>query len=195
MPDRANLPGCQGGAVADPQTREQRFGGLTAEVGEPVRRYLVRRLSPDEVEDTLAEVFVVLWRRLDDVPPERPLPWAYGVARRCAANARRTRRRHLELIEKVTRLDPPREYTDPDLAPGAAGEEVRAALSRLSDLDRELVTLWAWEQLPPREIAAVLDLTPNAVSIRLTRAKQRLREALRKDPSPPGHRPDEGSTR
>ena len=57
-------------------------------------------------------------------------------------------------------------------------------------------SLWAWEELAPREIALVLGVTPNAVSIRLHRAKGRLRELLaveptvertRKGPRPAGH--------
>ena len=65
----------------------------------------------------------------------------------------------------------------------------------LSDSEREIVRLWAWEALEPREIAHVLDLTPNAVSVALTRARRKLREELdRQDPLPPGQEPDEGAT-
>ena len=53
---------------------------------------------------------------------------------------------------------------------------------------REVLRLWAWEELAPREIAVVLGTTPNAVSIRLHRAKARLRDELaRKDPARAGH--------
>ena len=77
---------------------------------------------------------------------------------------------------------------------GGAGEHLDAALARLSDADRELVHLWAWEGLEPREIAVVLDSTPNAISIRLHRVRRRLADDLtsvatssRKDPRPAGH--------
>ena len=52
------------------------------------------------------------------------------------------------------------------------------ALGRLSPDDRELVRLWAWERLTPREVAAVLDITSSAASIRLHRAKARLTDHL-----------------
>ena len=106
------------------------------------------------------------------------------------ANTRRSGRRHLELIDKVTRLDPPRSYEAPE-----SYDDVHNALAQLSDLDRELVQLWAWEGLPPRDIAASLGMTANAVSIRLTRAKHKLAELLRKNADPSGHEPDEGRTR
>ena len=67
------------------------------------------------------------------------------------------------------------------------------ALDGLPEPDRELLRLWAWEQLPPREIAVVLGITPNAASIRLHRATQKLKAELerRKDPGSPGHRPEQ----
>jgi RNA polymerase sigma-70 factor (ECF subfamily) len=53
--------------------------------------------------------------------------------------------------------------------------------------DAELLRLWAWEQLAPGEIAGVLGITPNAASIRLHRARKRLRTALRKVEAAAGH--------
>jgi RNA polymerase sigma-70 factor (ECF subfamily) len=176
--------------VGERTSSDARFAALAQRVGEPVRRYVARRALPHQVDDVVADVFLVLWRRLDDVPTDDPLPWAYGVARNCLANTRRSARRHLELVDKVARLDPPREDEAAETY-----DDVHAALARLSDLDRELVQLWAWEGLPPRDIAASLGMTANAVSIRLTRAKQKLADLLRKNAEPSGQEPDEGRTR
>ena len=56
--------------------------------------------------------------------------------------------------------------------------------------DLEILRLWAWEDLAPREIALALGISPNAASIRLHRATKRLKERLaadgRKDLAPPG---------
>ncbi len=60
-------------------------------------------------------------------------------------------------------------------------------MAALRPEDAELLRLSAWEQLTPAEIAAVLDLTPNAVSIRLHRARASLRDRLRKTEAGPGH--------
>jgi RNA polymerase sigma-70 factor (ECF subfamily) len=132
----------------------------------------------------LAEALLVCWRRLDELP-EEPLPWAYGVARNCLANASRGVRRQERLAARIAVVDPPAamvsgpgEGDDPDLAD---------ALAALREEDAELLRLWAWEQLTPAEIAAVLDVTPNAVSIRLHRAREKLREELRKTGAAAGH--------
>jgi RNA polymerase sigma-70 factor (ECF subfamily) len=53
----------------------------------------VRRLAEvDAAADLAQEVFVVAWRRRDQVP-DNSLPWLYGVARRLLANYVRAQRR------------------------------------------------------------------------------------------------------
>ena len=73
---------------------------------------------------------------------------------------------------------------------------MHAALGDLHALDREVVLLWAWEELAPREIAAVTGMTANAVSIRLHRAKKRLAAELdRKIAGDAGQQPGDGRRR
>ena len=81
-----------------------------------------------------------------------------------------------------------RQVREPPAAP-SEHPELGDALGSLSVDDQELLRLWAWEQLGPGEIAVVLDITPNAASIRIHRATRRLRERLeaRKIQSTGGH--------
>ncbi len=156
--------------------RSARFEALATAVADPVHRYALRRTDPETAKEVLADTLLVLWRRLDEVPAEAELPWCYAVARRCLANAERSARRQQGLLARIVRIDPPRP-ADPQ-EPDVPDAELHRALGRLGELDRELVRLWAWEDLAPREIAAVTGLTANAVSIRLHRARTRLGELL-----------------
>ena len=156
--------------------REERFRALAQEVWVPLSRYLRRRTT--DADDVLSDVLAVLWRRLDDVPPDAALPWAYGVAERCLANAARADSRRLRLVRRVA-AEPLAPAPDPDPALGEA-------LARLGAADRQVLQLWAWEQLPPREIAVVLGITPGAASTRLSRALSGLRAELGKDPGGAG---------
>lgn len=160
--------------------RDRAFRALVAQVHEPLTRYLIRRASVADAEDVLAETLLVLWRRLDDVPVEEPLPWCYGVAARVLANARRGERRRQALAHRIAIVDPPASIPAPeDRMEGCErAEEVRAALAGLPESDREVLRLWAWESLAPAQIAVALGITPNAASIRLHRARGRLRAAL-----------------
>lgn len=169
-----------------PLSREARFTALAERVAEPLRRYAVRRTDPETAQDVVADTMLVLWRRLDDVPGNDPLPWSYAVARRCLANQARAARRQLRLVEKLAQ--------QPHPGGSVVDDELHAALARLSQAERELVRLWAWEQLEPREIAVVLGITANAASIRLHRARKKLAAILgpgRKSPAGDGHRQDE----
>ncbi|MGA7096636.1 MAG: sigma-70 family RNA polymerase sigma factor [Acidimicrobiia bacterium] len=169
----------------NPQSgRDTRFESVAREVYEPLQRYLRRRVSTDDAADLLGDVLLTIWRRLDDVPDDGVLPWSYGVARRVLANHRRGAQRHLRLVERL-KSEPPSSVPDP--ADHHHDDDLARALGNLTLADQEVLRLWAWEHLEPREIAVVLDTTANAVSLRLTRAKKKLSEQLgRQDPTPSG---------
>ena len=167
--------------TAAPTDRQHRFEAVAAQVYEPLQRYVRRRVDDDLADDVLADALLVLWRRLDEIPDDAVLPWSYGVARRCLANAVRGTQRQDRLMFRLAAERP--------TEPGESSYDgaLHAALAAASDADRELLRLWAWEQLAPREIALVLELSANAVSIRLHRALKRLRAQLRKDDGSTGH--------
>lgn len=161
-------------APVEPARRE-RYEGVFHEVYEPVQRYVHRRVAAGDVDDVVADTMLVLWRRLDDVPSDMAVPWAYGVARRCVANHRRGDDRRGNLQERLRRE---RHSSEASTTAGADSESMHAALRELDSRDREILHLWAWEGLAPREIATVLDISANAASIRLHRAKSRLASAF-----------------
>ena len=163
--------------------RRERFEALAPALVEPLRRFLGRRTDAATADDVLAETLLVCWRRLDDVP-EEALPWAYGVARNCLANLDRGARRQQRLAARIATFDPP---PSSDPGPEATDSPVAEALAALRPDDAELLRLWAWERLTPAEIAVVLGITPNAASIRLHRAKEKLRAALGKMTDASGH--------
>ena len=174
----------------DVEARRSRFEAVAREIVEPLRRFLARRTDAATADDALADTLLVLWRRYDELPDE-VLPYAYGVARLSLANAERGARRQHRVAGKIATLDPPREAPDP-----VGDDHLAEAMAALSTDDAELLRLWAWERLTAGEIATVLGVTPNAVSIRLHRAKGRLRDTLRKVDAVPGHEETtEGGTR
>jgi RNA polymerase sigma-70 factor (ECF subfamily) len=149
-------------------TPEKRFEDLLGQVYVPLQRFIRRRTS--DGDDVLSDTLLVLWRRLDDVPADAALPWSYGVARGCLLNAHRADERRWRLLRKLAvEPNPPAPDEDPALA---------EAFAALPPAEREVLRLWAWEQLAPREIAVVLDISPNAASIRLHRATTRLRTQM-----------------
>jgi RNA polymerase sigma-70 factor (ECF subfamily) len=156
--------------------RREAFEQVVAEVYEPLQRYLRRRLGPDDAQDVLSDALLTIWRRIDDVPSPNPLPWCYGVARLTLSNFRRGRDRHLRLVRRLEQE--PR--AEPDTGPGSedGDPQLEEALASLPEGDREILRLWAWERLEPGEIAMVLQVSPNAATLRLSRARRKLADAL-----------------
>lgn len=142
----------------------------------PMRDYCFRRLPVSDVNDALAEVFVAVWRKIDDMPeePERRL-WLYGVARNTVRNSRRSLRRRTRLNGRVASLRPAHDPgPEPVVLRRYEHEALLMALSELRPMDQEILRLRAWEELSAAEIAEVTDLTVRAVETRLSRARSKL---------------------
>jgi RNA polymerase sigma-70 factor (ECF subfamily) len=169
--------------------RRARFEALFAATHRQVRAYALRRAAPEVAQDAVAETFVVAWRRLDEVP-DPALPWLLGVARRTLANARRSQARADALAVRAADEWGAGVAPDPaDAVTGAAA--IRHALAELSDRDREVLLLIAWDALAPDAAARVLGCSKATFAVRLHRARQRFAAALAlaeraavNDPSP-----------
>lgn len=169
------------------------FRDLFATQYQDLLGYAMRRLRVvEDAQDAVAEVLSVAWRRRGDVPedPVEQRMWLFGVARRVVANQRRGEARRtrlagrLESVGEFTVVDPTSDDQQADLTMALA------ALQALSRTDQDILLLAVWEELTIPQIATVMGLTRPNVSVRLHRAKARLRrEFLRqmKDHHLPGH--------
>jgi RNA polymerase sigma-70 factor (ECF subfamily) len=159
---------------------EELYGGTRVSV----LGYLARRSrSPEDAADLLAEVYLTAWRRIDDVPAgDEARLWLFGVARRVLANHQRRVRTESGLASalEASLCSVPLTF-DADADPRS--DAVAEALARLSAKDRELLTLSAWEDLSPAEIAVVLGQRVGVVRVRLHRARKNLREKLSASPA------------
>jgi len=132
----------------------------------------VWRRTGEDVDDVVQQVFVTAWRRLDDVPDE-PRGWLLTVARNVLLNQQRAGRRRTALAVRVTStIEVP---TSSDAAPDDH-DVLRAAWAKLTDDEREILALTAWDDLTAAEAAQVLGITRPACAMRLTRARRHLRE-------------------
>jgi RNA polymerase sigma-70 factor (ECF subfamily) len=153
------------------------------------------RVDPsDVVQDVLMEAS----RAFEDFVRERPLPfypWLRQLAwqrlydlhvRHVRSQKRSTTREAaggmglsdesaMELARQVVASDtsPSRQVFREELR-----YRVQDALSRMSDLDREVLVMRYLEQLSAKEIAAIIDVSESAVNMRHLRALRRLRGLL-----------------
>lgn len=162
-------------------TPDERFQALYDAHAGAVLSYARRRAARADADDVLAEVFLVAWRRLDEVPSAQERVWLLGVARRALANQRRGSARQGALRERLVVHAQPPAFASP--FPPAGQTRLGRALASLSESDRELLLLLAWEGLSNEEAARVLEIGSRALRVRLHRARRRLADALAREGS------------
>lgn len=152
-----------------PPDRRARFERLWDAHHSAVLAYAARRTDPDEARDVVAEAFLAAWRRLDDAPADARL-WLLGLARGALANSRRAARRRDALTDRVAATM--RSSSDP------VDRRLADALGALPERDVECLLLVAWEGLSHAEAARVSGCATATFTVRLHRARRRLRTAL-----------------
>jgi RNA polymerase sigma-70 factor, ECF subfamily len=166
--------------MAEPGDRKEAFRHLYHACYRPISAYARRRLEPHDADDAVAEIFLVAWRRLGDVPQgDLALPWLYGVARRVLSQDRRSGRRRDRLMARLSSLAPADDPPTVQMERLDDGLAVQSALARLRPKDQELLRLAEWEELTTGELAQVFNCSTNAIAIRLHRAHRRFGQALR----------------
>lgn len=161
-------------------------------IGVDLLRYLARRTAQEDVPDLLNDTLSVVWERRADLPRSSPdaRMWAFGVARNTLRKHRHNHSKRTRLTEALRSVS----HTSPhpiDPADAVEGREtqadVRAALDRLRESDRELITMVHWDDFTLAQAAALIGMNPSTARTRYARAKQRLAAQLEqhKPLSPP----------
>ncbi|MDI6944272.1 sigma-70 family RNA polymerase sigma factor [Microbacterium barkeri] len=138
--------------------------------------YFARRVdSVEDAADLTGDVFVIIWRRADDIPFDqtRARMWLFGVARNVLSNHMRAQARRRRLRERAAeqvRHDVPLDES--------VSEGVHDALGALAPLDQEIVQLHHWDGFNLAEIAGILGRRPATIRSRYARARARLRQIL-----------------
>ena len=157
------------------------FGLLFERHARAIYNYCFRRLGDwAAAEDLVSIVFLEAWRRREkELPPEKVLPWFYGIATNVLRNRRRAERRYAVALRRV-----PASRWTADFA-GDADErvdderqmrKVLALVARLPRREQEVLALCGWSGLSYEEAATALNVPVGTVRSRLSRGRQRLRE-------------------
>jgi RNA polymerase sigma-70 factor (ECF subfamily) len=153
------------GPATDLTALYRRFGPL-------VWAYLRRRMGgADEADDALQETFLAVARDPEAVATARsPRAWLLGVARNIARGRTRAaiRRRNHPLPEDYPAAPP--------AAEDSRLEDMRRAIDRLPEGQREVLALRLQQELSYEEIAEALDIPVGTVRSRLHHAVRRLQE-------------------
>jgi RNA polymerase sigma-70 factor, ECF subfamily len=159
---------CDGGkAVSD----RERFSLIFEAHRGALEAYVRRRVPPSAVADIVSETFLAAWRKLDQID-HQPLPWLYRAAALEIAYRRRNQQRDESLWHRVASSPWPIAEDPADVVLGR--DQWALAFGSLSEPDREVLRLVAWEDLTPHDAARVLGCSVVAFRVRLHRARRRL---------------------
>lgn len=159
------------------------FTAIYAQNSDALFRFCLTRVSQRELSLELAqEAFARLWVRMAEgreVP--NPRAFLYLVTRRLIIDwYRKTKTssldRGLDEEGEENTFDPADDRALAEIEAGPEGRRVMALLNKLDEDHREVIHLRFVEELSPREIAEILGVSPNAVSIRITRGLAALRK-------------------
>ena len=133
---------------------------------------------PQDAEDVTQDAFVRIWDTAASYRPQgKPMAWLLTVARNLALMRLRERGKAQELADEEWSALPAR-------APDATTEDrhvLRAALSLLSEQERQVVMLHGVTGLKHREIAQLLELPLATVLSKYRRALKKLNLLLEGD--------------
>ena len=182
--------------VADMQRlaggRDAALNDLMARHAQPVFQFLCRMLrNEDDANDLAQETFLRVYQhRARFKPGARFTTWLYTIAANLARNHHRWLSRHpyvsldaeseatgQSIGEALPAQDPAPDSTAVATERAAAVREAVAALP--ADM-REVIILCEWQDLSAAEAAAILDTTPKAIDNRLYRARNLLRDRLKR---------------
>jgi len=181
------------GPSSPPSARHAQLLALAGELRPELHRYCARLMGSviegeDVVQDTFARAFVAL----DDLQEDPPLrAWLFRIAHNRALDLLRSRAiRATEPIEAAHQVADPK---SPDPVEAMMRREaVETAVSRFAELptvQRSVVILKDVLDQSLEEIAAMLDLTVNAVKAHLARGRARLKAINAEAPAEPAPRP------
>ena len=162
------------------ERRVERFTELYKESRARLLAYALRRTaSSEDAADAVAETFGIAWRRFDEIPQgESSVLWLYATARRVIANQTRRIQHGSQLLQQIANALSTEFSVHLD-ASEQDGLEAGVALARMTDEDRELLMLAAWEGLTSTQLACVLGCSSTAARIRLHRARSRLNAEMK----------------
>ncbi len=156
---------------------------ILPEIGQPVLRYLERYVGNRALaEDLLQETLLRVSKNFDSFDGRSSVKtWAFAIASRVASDYfRQSERRRL-----IVDLDEARDMEDPEppiekrVIQDEMNQCVRQVIDSLPDTYRAALILYDLEELSIEQTAEVCQCTIGSAKIRIHRARQRLKEALR----------------
>lgn len=149
------------------------------------RHCFFRVFSKELAEELMQETFMKTWAYLEEEAREveNLRAFLYKVANNLIIDhARRKKEQSLDDILEAHPTFEPAGSGKEDVERVVLMREVRESLAQLPEPERQLLIMRYVDDLDPKDIAAILGITPNHVSVKLNRAMRQLKETFHHTP-------------
>lgn len=153
------------------------YGELYKKYFQKIYRYCKFNTDNNEVaKDICQESFVKAWKKLKDFKTEGN--WSlqsflFTIARNLIID--RVRKKKEYALEQFEEL--PSEYDlYEEVDKGQDVQRVREVLSKLEDMDRQIIILRYFEEMSSQEVAAILGIKDGALRVRTFRVMQKMKD-------------------
>ena len=143
------------------------------EIASLVNRLLIR---PDNTDDVVQDVFLAVYLNLKRFRNESNLKsWIFRIViNKCRSKHRKDLLR-LKLLRKVI---PKMEISIVNTMPSEAHQAVHSTIAKLPLKYREPIVLKYMQEMPTDQVCKILKITSNTLNVRLSRARQQLKQKL-----------------
>ncbi len=129
---------------------------------------------PQNAEDAVSTAVITAYRKLHTLRDDAALkPWLMRITARCCYDQLRRGKRETTLAEPLDNASEP--FEEP------LDGTLLDLLERLPQGQRQVLVLYYYENFSTAEIAHILGLPRTAVSMRMSRARTRLKELLKEE--------------
>ena len=145
---------------------------------------LAKTTDADTTDEIISNTFLKMYEHLQNYNPQKAAfsTWLFSIAENEIKMFWRSKYHRADYEEEFDEeFDPAApEFDEPEnqILQSEREIQIRRALEKLSDRERQIIEMTYWLNYPPRKIAEVLNMTPNYVSVTLKRAKASLKNFL-----------------
>lgn len=160
----------------------QPFIGIYDEYSESIFRYIhYKTYHRETAEDLTSQTFLKALEKWEQYDRRKgPVsPWLYGIARNLVTDHFRSKGKwgFMGDISDVWDL-PSKDNVHKELADRETKDEIHGALGKLSGLQREIIILRLWEELPYNKIAPIVGKSEANCKMMFSRALKKLKTSL-----------------
>ena len=158
--------------------KDQIFENFVKEFRLDAARFAISLLgSSPYVDDVVAEAFMTAWKKWEDRPqPELLKSWIFTMTRNQCMNQIRSEKAWRSRDDAYARSRLSSDFADAAVV--AQAEKLAQALDNLDDGEFDLVVLVYWDQLSHQEVAKLIGFSAEAVAMRISRLRRKLREVM-----------------